>query len=250
MGIFFSQNAESYDIESIESILARREKEEVAALIQLIEKARHNVNDANEYYDKDGITLLVKLIFTKRVDLFTDALKIHGINPNVKCDYSKKPPQAEDTIGFNHWAMFSNGNTALQVAVKEGLIGFVEPLLNTPGCDSSILDKDDNTLLHLVARGRPYLNVLPEKANHVALLKLLLSHTNIPFDAINHNGKTAEQVAKENNQTDIFEILMEKRLERKYRMNELPTLLSPRVNPAKNLDEHKQEISGINPFTG
>ena len=65
-------------------------------------------------------------------------------------------------IGFNRWAMFSNGNTALQVAVKEGLMGFVEPLLNTTGCDSSILDEDDNTLLHLVARGRPYLNVSPE----------------------------------------------------------------------------------------
>lgn len=208
------------------------------------------MNYANEYYDKDGITLLVKLMFKNRVDLFTDALKIQGIDPNVTCDFSKRPPQPENVDGFNHWAMFSDGNTALQVAVKEGLMGFVEPLLNTTGCDSSILDEDENTLLHLVARGRPYLNVSPENANHVALLKMLLSRTNIPFDAVNREGKTAEQVAKENNQADICEILMEKRLERKYRMNELPTLLSHRVNPSNNPDEHKQEITGINPFPG
>ena len=74
---------------------------------------------------------------------------------------------------------------------------------------------------------------------------MLLDRTNIPFDAVNREGKTAEQVAKENKQTDICEILMEKRLERKYRINELPTLLSPRENPRNYSDnEHKQEVAG------
>jgi len=245
------------DIESVnteffnlEKILVNRKAKKIAALKEFYYK--HDINDVNEYYDSDGVTFLVNLMFEGELGFFTRALKTENINPDAKCDIGKHRSEP-GRDGFNAWALFSDKLTALQVAVKDGLIEFVQPLLDTHSCDTRILDKEGNTLLHLAARGRP-LGICREKTNYVDVVKILLDRSHIDIDSVNNKGKTAEMIAKDNKQFDVYEILLNKRFESKgsiYPINELPTLLSPKnesgslIARLKKKLEQKQENDDI-----
>jgi len=247
MGIIFSQQSDdTASVLDIEKLMVDHKAKKIADLKKFIDENRHNVNILNNFRDNDGIPLLINLIFEDQFDLFSEVLKIEGIDSNVQCDF-----QSEDEIGFNRYAMFSDKLTPVQVAVREGLVDFVNALLNTPGCDNGVIDEIENTLLHLAAQGRPYLDISPEKANHVALVRILLNLNNCSIDAVNCEGRTAEMIAKANKQFEIFEILMQKRLEGKastYPINELPTLLSPSSNNKKNSNEEvEQKKIGASP---
>ena len=108
----------------------------------------------------------------------------------------------------------SNGDTPLHWAVKMGFLLCTKTLLRTPTIDVNASNREGKSTLMLMMmlmlmsnrEGKTALMLAAEKGR-VAILKELLSSPGVDIDMVTPDGKTAEHLARANNQTEVLQMI-------------------------------------------
>lgn len=123
-------------------------------------------------------TFLHKIIKSNNVTLLK-----YLIDNKIKIDINKKN---DDDI------------TPLQIAIKKGYVEIFNLLVSSQKPDFSLLYKNNNTLLHVCAKG----------SGSVQILEYLLKHSGIDLNARNNDGSTPLMLAAAENNYGAFRLLL------------------------------------------